>query len=179
MGCRVDLRIETWWLRNSPFIQTGWLETAIIDMPCRKQFEDILNQCAVYNLRRLSRLTTNNLNHALLPTGLRCTQYAIMLAAGARPGSTMTTLADYLGMDISTLTRSTENLEHLGYFHFEYGNHREKYVYLTDIGTQKVSASLSIWEEEQKRFIEAFGKEAWESYLQAMEKYNASEKEEE
>jgi len=147
----------------------------IVNNADQQKYRNILSTCAMYNLRRLSRLTTNSLNRALLPTGMRCTQYSIMLAAGARPGSTMTALSEYLGMDISTLTRSCENLGQLGFLRFKSGKNREKLVYLTEAGAEKTAESFPIWEKEQKKFIDAFGKKAWEDFLTAIEKYNTAE----
>ncbi len=136
------------------------------------EYEETLNQCAMYNLRRLSRLTTNSLNQVLIPTGLRCTQYAIMLAAGARPGSTMTVLSDYLGMDISTLTRSLESLAQQGFITFKSGKQREKLAYLSDQGAKKIEISQPIWEAEQQRFIEAFGVDSWNACIAAIHLFN-------
>jgi DNA-binding MarR family transcriptional regulator len=121
-----------------------------------EEYENILKECLVYNTRRFTRLATNSLNQKLAPSGLRCTQYSILIAIGAQEGATMTGLSDYLGMDISTLTRSLDNLEQQGYISYESGNHREKHARLTDAGAAKIDEAYPLWEAEQKRFANLF-----------------------
>ena len=124
-----------------------------------EEYENILNECLAYNTRRFTRLTTNSLNQKLAPTGLRCTQYSIMIAIGAKVGATMTILSDYLGMNISTLARSLDNLEQLGIIEYEQGSQREKRAQLTEAGIAKLDQAYPLWEAEQKRFAELFDDE--------------------
>lgn len=137
-----------------------------------QEFEAYLQECASYNLRRITRLTTNSLNHALQDTGLRSTQLAIMVGAGAVPGGTMTIIAERLGLDISTLARSLDSLIDIGYIEIKSGKKREKLVYLTHLGKEKVDAAIKVWRNEHQKFLKQFGETDWQRCNSAFRHYS-------
>ena len=119
-------------------------------------YQKILDTCLVYNIRRLSRLTTSSLNQTLSPSGLKCTQFSILVGVGAKPNASMTTIADWLGMDISTLNRSLENLEQLGLVTLTAGKQREKLANLTENGHATLEEFYPLWVAEQKKLTDMF-----------------------
>ena len=129
--------------------------------------EEILTTCAVTNLRKLTRLVTNRFNEKIKTTGMRTTQICVMLAIGREAGKALTSYAEELCMDLSTLARSLETLEKQGLVRIKPGRRREKLVYLTETGKEKIHEVYPIWQKAQAGFIKAFGEDAWRHYLDA------------
>lgn len=134
---------------------------------------EIMTTCAVTHLRRLTRLTTNQFNDKIKPTGLRHTQVCVMMVIGIEPGKTLTTYASDLGMDLSTLARSIETLEKGGYVRLESGKRRERLAHLSAEGEDKLAEVYPLWLEAQNQFVDAFGAEHWEGYLSAASKHTS------
>lgn len=126
-----------------------------------------MTTCAVTNLRRLTRLTTNQFNEKIKPTGMRTTQICVMLAIGRDSGRPLTSYADELGMDLSTLARSIETLEKGGFIVLRPGRRRERLAFLSEQGEKKIAEVYPLWQAAQAEFIAAFGSEHWQSYLGA------------
>lgn len=132
--------------------------------------KEILTTCAVNNLRKLTRLTTNQFNEKIKGTDMRHTQVCVMLVVGLEPGKTLTAYADELGMDLSTLARSVETLEKSGFIELHSGKRRERLACLTPAGEEKIAEVYPLWQEAQSEFIAAFGQDQWETYLRAARK---------
>ncbi len=129
--------------------------------------DEILTTCAVNNLRKLTRLTTSQFNDKIKPTGIRTTQMCIMFVIGNDPGKSLSTYAEALSMDLSTLARSIDTLVDAGYISLKSGNRRERLAFLTEAAEQKIDEVYPLWLEAQTEFIEAFGQEQWQAYLNA------------
>lgn len=139
----------------------------LMSQDSQKLFQDVLGQCASYQLRRAARLTTNAFNDMLKPTGLRSTQVAVLLGAGAYPERSISSLAEKLSLDVSTLQRSLSVLEKQGLVKLAKGHQREKKVSLTEEGLKKASEAKPYWAKAQEKFLEAFGHDEWKNFLQA------------
>ncbi len=124
--------------------------------------QQILDTCASINLRRFSRLVTNEYNEALRPTGLRTTQLAVLVAIGAGDKPSLTDIAEMLSMDISTLTRSVAILEHKGLASCQAAGGRKKRVLLTTAGYNTVLSAVPHWNKAQEDFYGKVGKEMYE-----------------
>ena len=129
--------------------------------------EEILLTCAVNNLRKLARVTTTRFNDKLKPTGLRTTQICVMLHICKDEGKTLTSYSEDLGMDLSTLARSIDTLVKSGLVELSSGNRREKLASLTPAGIDKIEEVYPYWLEAQTEFIESFGEQQWQVYLDA------------
>lgn len=131
----------------------------------QQQCQAVLGECASYQLRRIARLTTNAFNETLKPTGLRSTQAAVLLGAGANPDQSISGLAEKLSLDVSTLQRSLTVLQKQGYIALKKGHQREKKVRLTPEGLNKIREAKPYWEKAQNRFLESFGHTQWRDFL--------------
>lgn len=131
---------------------------------------EILKTCAATNLRKLTRLVTNNFNEKIKSTGMRTTQICVMLIMGQVPGKALTFYAAELGMDLSTLARSLDTLEKNGLVRLESGRRRERLAYLTQAGEDKIAEVYPLWQEAQAEFLATFGEESWRRYLNAADK---------
>jgi len=107
--------------------------------------------CTFYRLRKATRRITALYDAALGKTGLTATQFSVLAmiaTAGPRP---MSGLADALGMDASTLTRTLKPLIKRGDVAIAAGeDKRVKQVELTDSGRETVALALPHWRAAQK-----------------------------
>lgn len=116
--------------------------------------------CTGYRLRKAARRVTALYDASLAPAGLTVTQFSILVmiaTAGYRP---MSGLADAMGMDASTLTRTLKRLIDSGDVVVVAGeDRRTKRVALTEKGQETVVAAVPYWRAAQKRVERAMGGE--------------------
>ncbi|HLV11723.1 MAG TPA: MarR family transcriptional regulator [Trueperaceae bacterium] len=106
--------------------------------------------CLCLGARRTARLLTRHYDEHLRPTGLRATQFSILAALANTGGATMTRLADLLGLERTTLTRSAGLLEEKGWVtSTATGDARERQLALTAAGEAQLERSLPAWEAAQ------------------------------
>lgn len=133
--------------------------------------QEILDNCASINLRRFSRLVTNEYNEALRPMGLRTTQLAVLVAIGSAHKQSLTDIAEILSMDISTLTRSVAILEEKGLATCHAAGGRKKHVVLTGDGHNAILQTQQHWNTAQQSFNERIGKEMCDTLCKAVHSY--------
>ncbi|MBU2467666.1 MAG: MarR family winged helix-turn-helix transcriptional regulator [Proteobacteria bacterium] len=118
--------------------------------------------CAAYNLRRASRLVTQAFDQALSPTGLKVTQFSLLVSFLLSPGSNMVQLAHWLGMDRTTLSRNLKVLEKRGLVEMVPGeDRREQQVRITPAGRKLFEQACPLWFRAQERVVGGIGHEKW------------------
>ncbi len=98
--------------------------------------------------RRITRLYERNLR----PHGLRATQFTVLAALSIVGPTPIKELATLLGLERTTLTRSSVLLERDGYIrvaHSEDGRRRP--LELTPAGRRKLDEAYPAWKEAQDR----------------------------
>ena len=106
--------------------------------------------CLCLEARRTARLLTRHYDEYLRPTGLRATQFSILAALANTGGATMTRLADLLGLERTSLSRSAEHLEASGWVtSASTSDARERLLTLTSEGLAQLERSLPAWEAAQ------------------------------
>ena len=127
--------------------------------------------CACANLRQVTRAITQFYDAILQPTGLRATQFTVLVTISLNGQLTMTELAQQLGMDRTTLTRNLKPLEKQGLVKSQAGeDKRTREVTITDQGKERVKKSLPLWERAQQQVVESLGAETFNQLL-----FNVSE----
>ena len=127
-----------------------------------------IQACTGHNLRKTTRAVTQRFDARLRGTGLRLTQYAILntlalLEAGTAEPVTMTTLADRLLLNRTTLARTLRPLERDGLVHVAPGeDRRTRHVRLTDTGHARLSEGFPHWQQAQDEMVGALGPERWQ-----------------
>lgn len=103
--------------------------------------------CPCLAARRHARALTRHFDGYLRPHGVRSTQFSV-LAALAQIGPTgRGRLADLLGLERTSLTRSAATLERNGWIEtLESGDGRERPLALTDAGRRALDAALPAWQ---------------------------------
>jgi DNA-binding MarR family transcriptional regulator len=132
----------------------------------RTKLVEAAGYCAAANLRKASRAITQFYDAALRPSGLRVTQYTVLVTAALMGPSTVSRLAEELVMDRTTLTRDLRLLEERGLVEISPGeDRRTRVVALTDRGREALAAALPLWEQAQSAVVEGLGPARWDSVL--------------
>ena len=134
--------------------------------PSLVQLSEIAETCACLNVRKASRAVTQLYDEVLQPSGLRATQFNLLVASALASEATVTQLAEALVMDRTTLTRNLKPLESQGLLTINAGTDRRKHlVRLTERGRQALATALPYWEQAQDRVVTYLGQPQWHTLL--------------
>ncbi|WP_420998285.1 MarR family winged helix-turn-helix transcriptional regulator [Cupriavidus sp. 30B13] len=117
--------------------------------------------CNSTALRKAARRVTRFYDACMAETGLRATQYAILILLASRGPTTVAALADLLSMDRATMGHNLRPLERDGLVTIQVGreDRREREVALSRLGEEAEAQGKPAWQKAQARFEKAFGKE--------------------
>jgi DNA-binding MarR family transcriptional regulator len=113
-------------------------------------------QCVCTAARRRSRELTRAFEKAMRGSGLRGTQFSL-LAALVQTGSLSTTrLADFLGLERTTLTRNLRPLIRDGFVRIDEGEDRRvRKVAITPAGEEAARRAYPFWKKAQDAALAA------------------------
>jgi DNA-binding MarR family transcriptional regulator len=118
--------------------------------------------CASLNFRRTSRMVTRMYDIAMQESGVRSTQFALLVGIAKLQPVTMGALAQVLMLDRSTLTRSLRLLEKERMIEIsKRAAMRQRFLKLTHSGEKALQRSLPLWRAAHARFVEAVGADYW------------------
>ncbi len=118
--------------------------------------------CASLNFRRTARAVTRLYDLALQESGIRSTQFAILVGIAKKQPISIGTLGDMLVIDGTTLTRSLRVLEKEGLISIsKRAEKRQRFLSVTAKGEQALARSVPAWRAAQERFIATIGSEYW------------------
>ena len=118
--------------------------------------------CTCGNLRRASRAVTQLFDSILQPSGLKATQFTLLVATAKLGPAPLTRLAEALLMDRTTLTRNLKPLERAGLVRIDVGeDRRSRAISLTPKGRRTLDAALPLWESAQSRMVDGLGDTRW------------------
>jgi DNA-binding MarR family transcriptional regulator len=122
------------------------------------------NRCNCSALRKASRRLSQLYDSAIAPSGLKSTQFAILVEINRREDQspTIRELADALVMDQSTVGQNLRPLEREGLVSLvqDAADRRSRRVKLTRTGWSRLAAAQPLWNEVQAQFENGFGKRA-------------------
>src|SRR5499426_93833 len=115
--------------------------------------------CNCLALRQASRHVTQFYDQFLASSGLRTTQFSILIRLRRAGPMTINALAKALVMDRTTLGRNILPLEREGLIDVVSGraDRRSKVLRLTKAGAARLRAARTGWTQAQTRFAAAFG----------------------
>lgn len=106
--------------------------------------------CHCLAARRTAREITRLYEEKLRPHGLRATQFSILAALAQTGPKPIGELADLLGLERTSLTRSASVLERDGWLEsLESDDARLRPLRLTERGRRKLREALPAWKEAQ------------------------------
>jgi DNA-binding MarR family transcriptional regulator len=120
-----------------------------------------IGRCNCSALRKASRRLSQLYDAALAPSGLRVTQFGVLVEIERRGKTppTIRELAEALVMDHSTIGQNLRPLERAGLVTLEADarDGRRRRVKLTREGRSRLEAARPLWREVQARFEGRFG----------------------
>lgn len=131
-----------------------------------ESFKNMGRSCACFNLRKAARSVTQLYDEFLRPSGLRATQFSLLIGAHVLQPVTLTRLARATVMDRTTLTRNLKVLEKQGLVALVQGeDRRERNVRVTEKGRRAIERGLPLWEQAQTKIVDGMGGERFGSLL--------------
>lgn len=114
----------------------------------------------------MARAITAHYDDVLQGSGLRITQFAILVSIRGRGAVSMQELAAELGIDPSTMTRTLLPLQRDGLVASESGEDRRvRELALTPRGHRKLTEAFELWNQAQERLNQKLGSELFERLL--------------
>jgi DNA-binding MarR family transcriptional regulator len=125
-----------------------------------------VENCACFNVRRVSRVITQFFDVEVRRHGIRPTQTPILRALQAKAGWSMAELSDWLGMDRTTLLRNLRPLQRDGLVRAKGGGQGGHVALeITDKGRAALAKTLPAWRSAQDKVVAILGKERWSAII--------------
>jgi DNA-binding MarR family transcriptional regulator len=118
--------------------------------------------CMCYEFRKTARVVINFYDDALKSADLKSNQFLILVAVATMQSTNFKTLAEFLGIDQSTLARNLVTVEKQNFVTVKPGkNKREKIITLSRKGRQKLVSTFPLWQKAQSDLVEGIGADKW------------------
>jgi DNA-binding MarR family transcriptional regulator len=131
--------------------------------------KDIGRTCACFKVRKAARAVTKLYEEVLRPSGLRATQFSLLMAARVVGPVTVVKLAQITVMDRTTLTRNLQILEKRRLIEMKPGeDRREREVTLTALGMEILVQAVPLWEAAQDRVRQGLGEEKMHNLMDGL-----------
>jgi len=125
--------------------------------------------CACFNIRKATRVITQNFDETMQPSGVRATQFTILVMVASIDAATMSELAEKLVMDRTTLTRNLKPLREQGLIKDIAGaDRRTRSISLTAKGRKALLKALPLWKRAQARMTQYLGDERFADLLREL-----------
>jgi len=142
--------------------------------PGRAELAEVAAGCACRNLRRTARAVTQLYDKTLRPSGLRITQFTLLVAVALSEPVPITRLADALDLDRTTLARDLKPLTEQGLVQIAAGEDRRmRVVRLTSQSRQAIGRAYPLWQRAQARIVEGSGPDRWQAVASGLEEVAA------
>ena len=126
--------------------------------------------CVCFQLRRTSRAITQLFDAALQPSGIRSTQFALLVAVAKKEPITISELGDLLVIDSTTLSRSLRKLEQMALLKVMSGSdRRERLVQLTAKGRRVLKKTLPYWRKVQSEVVSRLTGPDWREIQKSLQ----------
>ena len=130
------------------------------------KLREVARACACANLRKAARAVTQVFDETLAPSGLRCTQFTLLVAARLAGEETINGLSEVMVMDRTTLSRNLRPLVRDGLLEVSPGEDaRTRLIRVGAEGERALAEAYPLWEEAQGAVVDALGKERFEALL--------------
>jgi len=123
--------------------------------------------CTCHNMRKAARMVTQMYETALQESGLKAGQVTILAVLSKNGDMPLTSLADALVIDRTTLTRNLKPMVRDRLIKIETEkDQRVRMVGLTIKGTQKIEEAYPLWAKVQSRIVDSLGSERWSGLIE-------------
>ena len=116
--------------------------------------------CSCFYLRRAARLVTRQYAETMKAAGLKSSQFSILSIISHHGRMTITELADKMGLERTSLSRTLRPLEKDGLISIsEEQEKRRRFIELTKQGRKVYKMSLPLWNKAQRQLKKQLGAE--------------------
>lgn len=130
----------------------------------QQQLREIEQQCLGLLTRQVAHRVTQWYDQCLQSSGLRSTQFNVLVAIAIAQTVPLTRLAEILVLDRTTLARNLKPLEQQGLVRIEAGEDRRVHlIRLTEAGYALLQQALPAWEKAQSEMISRLGPAQWDT----------------
>ncbi|MHC6224473.1 MarR family winged helix-turn-helix transcriptional regulator [Pseudomonas sp. X10] len=118
----------------------------------------LTSECICTHLRRAARGVSRHYDEALVGFGINVAQFSLLRHLQRLDQPCISTLAESMGLDRSTLGRNLRVLEADGLVALAEGrDQRNRLVLLTDQGRARLQAAKPAWEQAQQELVGILG----------------------
>jgi DNA-binding MarR family transcriptional regulator len=122
--------------------------------------------CVGFNLRKANRAVSQLYDEMLRPTGIRGTQYSLLVVLKIVGSVLVTELAEKIVMDRTTLSRNLEVMEKQGLVSVTPGeDRRTRKVMITEMGSAVLLDAYPLWQQAQAKIRESMSEERLQSLM--------------
>jgi DNA-binding MarR family transcriptional regulator len=133
------------------------------------RLQEVARACACANLRRAARAVTQLFDDALAPSGLKVTQFTLLVTSRLMGESTVNEPAERMAMDRTTLSRNLKPLVRSGLLEVRRGEDgRTRLVRISPAGEHALKEAYPLWQQVQRETVSALGEERHEALLGAV-----------
>src|SRR5256885_7450438 len=127
-----------------------------------KTRNELLTECACFDLRRATRAVSRMYDDFLRDAGLNITQLSLLNLICAEKELSISTLGRYMVMERTSITRALAPLERDGLIHSRAGaDKRIRIVSVTNKGRKLVEDAEPKWRQAQEALITTIGEDRW------------------
>jgi DNA-binding MarR family transcriptional regulator len=130
------------------------------------KLEEVARACACANLRKAARVVTQLFDGVLAPSGLKATQFTLLVTSRLIGETTVGELAGTMAMDRTTLSRNLKPLVREGLLEVRPGEDgRTRLVRVTPEGERALADAYPLWQRAQEAVVTALGSDRYEALL--------------
>jgi DNA-binding MarR family transcriptional regulator len=123
---------------------------------------DLLAQCACFDLRKATRAVSRMYDDFLRDTGINITQFSMLRLIRAEKEISVSTLGRYTVMDRTSISRALAPLERDGLVSSQPGaDKRVRLISVTKKGSRLVEAAEPKWAQAQEALLDTIGDDRW------------------
>jgi DNA-binding MarR family transcriptional regulator len=116
--------------------------------------------CTCMHIRKAARLITQFYDTFLQPSGLRMTQFIVLVVVALSEQETVMQVAEKLAMDRSALAHTLKSMQEQRLLTVEPGrDRRTRLVWLTQQGREAITRALPYWQQAQEQLIACVGEQ--------------------
>jgi len=130
--------------------------------------------CVAGGVRKLNRMVSAIYDGALASSGVKTSQFSVLVAVANRKKARPAELTKLLQMDESTLSRNVERMRARGWLRLERrGDRRSHLIEVTDKGQALIRKSLPAWQRAQENVSQRLGADTVATLRAALNKLSA------
>lgn len=126
--------------------------------------QEVVGQCVCQKVRKAARTVTRAYDEALKPVGIKANQFTMLSVIALVDDLSLTSLADKIGMERTTLIRNLGPLERDGLVEiYAQPGSRARSAKITEQGQYLIKEALPLWRKAQSSLKQYLGDEMWAS----------------